>query len=76
MRVSEALRGMMMRNNRIQTMSPNLAEVKQQYHAEQEIQNFLKAMHSYPERFAQDPELSFEDHLFMITAQSEQPHFA
>ncbi len=55
---------------------PNLTEVKLQYQAEREIQNFLKAIHSYAERFAQDPELSFEDHLFTIAAQCEQPHYA
>jgi len=65
-----------MRNNRIQEVTPSLTEVKMQYRAEQEIQNFLKAINSYAERFAQDPELSFEDHLFTITAQGEQPHFA
>jgi hypothetical protein len=68
--------GMMMRSNKIQTVTPSLSAVKQEYQAEKEIQNFLKAMHSYPERFAQNPALSFEDHLFTITAQSEQPHFA
>ena len=76
MQFGEVLRGMIMRNTRIQALTTSLAEVKQQYQAEQEIQNFLKAMHSYPERFAQDPKLSFEDHLFTITAQSDQPHFA
>ena len=65
-----------MRSNKIQALTQSLSEVKQEYQAEKEIQNFLKAMHSYPERFAQDPGLSFDDHLFMITAQSEQPHFA
>ena len=65
-----------MRKDRIQAVIPSLAEVKMQHKAEQEIQNFLKAINSYAERFAQDPDLSFEDHLFTITAQSEQPHFA
>lgn len=65
-----------MRSNRIQAMTSNLVEVKMQYQAEKEIHNFLKAMNSYPARFAQNPELSFEDHLFTITAQSDQPHFA
>ncbi len=65
-----------MRNSRIQATNPSLTEVKLQFKAEQEIQNFLKAIHSYPERFALDPQLSFEDHLFTITAQGEQVHFA
>jgi hypothetical protein len=69
-------RGMMMRSSKIQAVAPSLTKVKLRYKAEQEIQNFLKAINSYPERFAQDPQLSFEDHLFTITAQSEQVHFA
>lgn len=77
MQVGEVLWGMMVRNNyTVEKISTSLAEVKMQYRAEQEVQNFLKAINSYPERFAQDPQLSFEDHLFTITAQSEQPHYA
>ncbi len=33
-----------------------------------EIENFLRALSSYPERFARDPYLSFEQHLFSIAA--------
>lgn len=65
-----------MRHNKIEAVGYTLAEAKQHYHAEMEVQNFLRAINSYAERFAQNPELSFEDHLFTITAQSETPHFA
>jgi len=27
-----------------------------------EIQSFLEALHSYPERFAQDPRITFREH--------------
>lgn len=27
-----------------------------------EIQSFLRALHSYPERFARDPDVTFEEH--------------
>jgi hypothetical protein len=27
-----------------------------------EIENFLRALHSYPERFARDPRVTFEEH--------------
>ncbi len=27
-----------------------------------EIQSFLQALHSYPERFAQDPSITFQEH--------------
>jgi hypothetical protein len=57
-------------------MTQGLADIKKQYQAELEIQNFLKAIHSYAERFAQNPDLSFDDHLFTISVQSENPHFA
>jgi hypothetical protein len=65
-----------MRNNRIEAIGYTRAEAKQHYQAEVEVQNFLKAINSYAERFAQNPELSFDDHLFTIAAQSETPHFA
>jgi hypothetical protein len=67
---------MMMRSDQVQAAAASLAEVKLRCKAEQEIQNFLKAINSYPERFAQDPQLSFEDHLFTITAQGERVHLA
>lgn len=33
---------------------------------QQEIEDFLRALHSYPDRFADDPCLSFEQHLFSV----------
>jgi len=36
----------------------------------QEIDAFLQALSSYPDRFAREPYLSFEQHLFSITAES------
>ena len=65
-----------MRHNKVEAIGYTLAEAKQHYKAEVEAQNFLKAINSYAERFAQNPELSFEDHLFTISAQNETPHFA
>ena len=65
-----------MRHNKFEAIGCTPAEAKQHYQAEVEVQNFLRAINSYAERFAQNPELSFEDHLFTITAQSESQHFA
>ena len=65
-----------MRHNKVEAIGYTLAEAKQHYQAEVEVQNFLRAINSYAERFAQNPELSFEDHLFTITAPSESPPFA
>jgi len=33
-----------------------------------EMENFLRALSSYPDRFARDPYLSFEQHLFSIAS--------
>ena len=37
----------------------------------QEIENFLNALSSYPDRFARDPYVSFEEHLFFVTAENQ-----
>ena len=39
---------------------------------QREIDNFLRAIRSYPESFAHNPRLSFEQHLFSIMG-SEVP---
>ncbi len=36
--------------------------------AEQKLHDFLEALTSYPERFAHDPQVSFEEHLVMVAA--------
>jgi len=33
-----------------------------------EIQSFLQALHSYPERFSQDPGITFEEHRSSLIA--------
>jgi hypothetical protein len=38
----------------------------------QEIENFLNALSSYPDRFAQEPRLSFQEHLFDVEMASQQ----
>jgi hypothetical protein len=66
-----------MRSNRVEELvTGDISEIKRQRQAQEEIDNFLKAMSSYPERFAVDPSLSFEEHLFTITAQNQQLHLA
>ena len=37
----------------------------------QEIENFLNALSSYPDRFARDPYVSFEEHLFIVSAENQ-----
>ena len=39
--------------------------------AQHEIKSFLSALASYPERFALEPDLSFEQHLFQLVAANQ-----
>jgi len=41
---------------------------------QQEIDRFLQALSSYPDRFAHDPYLSFEQHLCSIMSSDREPH--
>jgi hypothetical protein len=40
----------------------------QEHNVHQEIDNFLRALSSYPDRFAREPDLSFQQHLSSIVA--------
>jgi hypothetical protein len=40
-----------------------------------EIQGFLRAIESYPERVASDPRVTFQQHLCSIFAASHRKHF-
>jgi len=37
--------------------------------AQREIQHFLQALRTYPDRFAQQPQLSFAQHFFQVAAE-------
>lgn len=41
----------------------------------QEIENFLEALRSYPDQFARQPYLSFEQHLYSITTANQHCGF-
>lgn len=47
-----------------------------QQQAEREIQTFLEALNSYPQSFAQDPCLSFEQHLVALASEQGKPETA
>jgi hypothetical protein len=49
-------------------MTSSLSRVAPGRDVHQEIQVFLRAVGSYSDRFARDPELSFEQHFFRIAA--------
>lgn len=38
-----------------------------------EIRTFLKALDSYPESFAQEPGITFEQHLFRVVTNANPP---
>jgi hypothetical protein len=41
---------------------------------QQEIEDYLQALSSYPDRFAREPRLSFEQHLVSIIASGQLAH--
>lgn len=50
-----------------------LSDASRERDVKQEIENFLNALNSYPDRFAREPQLSFHEHLFDIEMASQQP---
>ena len=59
-----------MRVNTQQMVVPSLSDAAHEQQVQEEIETFLNALSSYPERFARDPYVSFEQHLFSIVASS------
>lgn len=53
-----------------------LSDAARDQEVQQEIEAFLQALSSYPDRFAREPYLSFEQHLFRITAANHQQALA
>jgi hypothetical protein len=43
-----------------------------QFDADEEIQKFVKAVSSYPARFASNPEITFEQHLLHVSEKVEE----
>ena len=60
-----------MANKRYGSITVGFSDPTAEVDAQREINNFLLALHSYPERFADDPGLTFEEYLFSIMV-SEQ----
>ena len=57
-----------MKTQKYQPESLNAAEAIRRQEVQQEIENYLLALSSYPERFANDPYVSFEQHLYSMMA--------
>ena len=45
-----------------------LSDAARERQVRREIADFLNALSSYPDRFARDPYVSFEEHLFLVGA--------
>jgi hypothetical protein len=48
-----------------------LSDASRQRDVKQEIENFLNALSSYPDRFAMEPRLSFQEHLINIESEKQ-----
>lgn len=58
-----------MKTRKYQPETLSETEATRRREVQQEIENYLLALSSYPQRFADDPYVSFEQHLFsMMTA--------
>jgi hypothetical protein len=44
-----------------------------EYNVQREIDSFLRAINSYPDRFAREPYLSFQQHLSSIVTAEQLP---
>jgi hypothetical protein len=53
-------------------MASGLCDSAHTREVQQEIENFRKALTSYPDHFAHDPHLSFEEYLFRLAAQANR----
>lgn len=50
-----------------------VSDASREREVQREIENFMRALTSYPDRFARNPYLSFEQHLFRIAAAGQPP---
>ncbi len=57
-----------MKTHKYQPEILSIGETIRRREVQQEIDNYLLALSSYPERFANDPCVSFEQHLFSMMA--------
>ena len=60
-----------MKSSKYRPMTLGVSDVAREREVRQEIEIFLRALSSYPDRFARE-HLSFEQHLFSMAASPEQ----
>jgi hypothetical protein len=59
-----------MKNRKRRPNASGMGRATRERDVQHEIKSFLKALVSYPDRFAIEPGLSFEKHLFQLVAAS------
>ncbi len=62
-----------MKTSKHRPSASGLSRAARERDVQNEIRNFLTALVSYPDRFATDPDLSFEQHLFQWVAANQMP---
>jgi hypothetical protein len=57
--------------NSSETVNADATQLSRDSQARQEIENFLKALNSYPESFEHDPCLTFEQHFVAVAGRGQ-----
>jgi len=60
-----------MKNSKRRPSPSGLSRAAKERDARHEIKSFLSALVSYPDRFAVEPGVSFEQHLFQLVAANQ-----
>jgi len=60
-----------MKNSKRRPNASGLGRATRERDVQHEIKSFLSALVSYPDRFALEPSLSFEQHLFQLVAANQ-----
>lgn len=59
-----------MKTSKHRLITPSSSSVALERETRREIEHFKRAINSYADRFAREPHLSFEQHLFRLAATS------
>ena len=60
-----------MRNRKRRSITVEFSGQNRTQEVQREINNFLSALSTYPDRFSREPYLSFEQHLFRVAAANQ-----
>jgi hypothetical protein len=60
-----------MKNSKRRPSASGMGHAARERDVQHEIKSFLSALVTYPERFAAQPDLSFEQHLFQLVAANQ-----